>query len=96
MKNLIARKKHRLTAAEFRGLADVPPELEWFANIRNAQTRRAYQNDIREFAAFIGISALEEMRLVTRVHVIAWRKSLELRELADATIRRKQSPRCPH
>jgi integrase/recombinase XerD len=24
-----------LTAAEFQGLADVPPELEWFANITN-------------------------------------------------------------
>jgi integrase/recombinase XerD len=31
-----------LTAAEFQGLADVPPELEWFANIQNAKTRRAY------------------------------------------------------
>jgi hypothetical protein len=24
-----------LTAAEFQGLADVPPELEWFANLQN-------------------------------------------------------------
>ena len=29
-----------LTAAEFQGLAEVPPELEWFANIANAKTRR--------------------------------------------------------
>lgn len=30
-----------LTAAEFLRLSDVPPEIEWFANLNNAQTRRA-------------------------------------------------------
>ena len=30
-----------LTAAEFQKLADVPPEVEWFANISNRHTRRA-------------------------------------------------------
>ena len=29
----------RLTAVEFQGLADVPPETEWFANIDSVQTR---------------------------------------------------------
>ncbi len=32
----------RLTQAEFQGLAQLPPEVTWFANIRNANTRRAY------------------------------------------------------
>jgi integrase/recombinase XerD len=32
-----------LTAAQFQGLAEVPPELEWFANIRNPRTRKTYQ-----------------------------------------------------
>ncbi|MBC6445276.1 MAG: hypothetical protein GDA50_07620 [Alphaproteobacteria bacterium GM202ARS2] len=31
----------RLTQEEFQGLADVPPEVEWFANIRNKNTKRA-------------------------------------------------------
>lgn len=31
-----------LTAAEFQDLAEVPPEVEWFANIENDNTRRAY------------------------------------------------------
>ena len=31
-----------LTDAHFQGLAEVPPELEWFANIANEKTRRAY------------------------------------------------------
>ena len=32
-----------LTQAEFHRLSDVPPELEWFANLTNPQTRRAYE-----------------------------------------------------
>ncbi len=56
MKNLIAIKKRNLTAAEFQGLAEVPPELEWFANITNEKTRRAYKTDVGEFSVFIGIS----------------------------------------
>lgn len=78
-----------LTAAEFLGLAEVPPELEWFANIRNERTRRAYQQDMRDFTAFVGIERPEEFRIVTRAHLIAWRKELERRELAPASIRRK-------
>lgn len=40
----IAPTSRLLTAAEFHQLADVPPEVEWFANISNAHTRRAYEN----------------------------------------------------
>ena len=35
-----------LTAAEFHRLADVPPEVEWFANLSDSSTRRAYENAI--------------------------------------------------
>lgn len=80
-----------LTAAEFRDLADVPPEVEWFANITNPNTRRAYQNDVRDFMKFAGIREPQEFRVVTRSHLIAWRKLLESRNLAAATIRRKLS-----
>ena len=66
-----------LTAAEFQGLAAVPPELEWFANLPNARTRRAYQQDVRDFTAFVGIVRPDEFRTVTRAHLIAWRKDLE-------------------
>ncbi len=79
----------RLTAAEFHQLAEAPPEAEWFANIDSLQTRRAYKNDIREFMAFVGIQAAGEFRVVTRSHVIAWRKDLEDRALAGSTVRRK-------
>jgi integrase/recombinase XerD len=78
-----------LTAAEFHRLADVPPEIEWFANIRNVHTRRAYQNVIGDFMRFTGILRPEEFRTVTRAHVIAWRDSLAQRERGGATVRQR-------
>jgi integrase/recombinase XerD len=78
-----------LTRKEFQALADVPPELEWFANLDNARTRRAYQIDLKDFMSFVGILHPSDFRLVTRAHLIAWRKDLEQRQLGGATIRRK-------
>ena len=78
-----------LTAAEFQRLAEVPPEIEWFANIRNRSTRRAYENAIGDFMRFIGIVRPEEFRTVTRAHVIAWRDDLARRELGGATVRHR-------
>ncbi len=66
-----------LTRREFHALADVPPELEWFANIDNARTRRAYQIDLKDFMRFVGILNPSDFRMVTRAHLIAWRKDLE-------------------
>ncbi len=80
-----------LTNEDFRRLAEVPPEVEWFANLKNPHTRRAYQNDLRGFMAFTGIKQPLEFRQITRAHVIAWRKHLETRRLSAATIRRKLS-----
>lgn len=80
-----------LSKPEFQRLAEVPPEVEWFANLKNENTRRAYRNDIGEFMRFVGIERPEEFRGVARAHVIAWRKALEQRKLAPATVRRKLS-----
>jgi len=80
-----------LTRAEFQRLSEVPPEAEWFANIQNKHTRRAYRNDVGQFMAFVGIEQPEEFRTVTRAHIIAWRKDLEGKALAPASIRRKLS-----
>src|SRR5882724_6562925 len=88
--NAIVKAENRgLTAAEFYKLADVPPEIEWFANLRNPNTRTAYENDLREFQRFVGILRPEEFRSVTRAHVIAWRKDLERRACAPTTVQRK-------
>ena len=85
----LAADCRRLTAAQFQGLGEVPPEAEWFANLDNPRTRRAYAGDIREFMTFVGINHPEEFRVVTRSHVIAWRKDLEERALAGSSVRRK-------
>lgn len=81
--------ERRLTAMQFQILAEVPAAVEWFANIDNLRTRRAYQGDLEDFCSFVGLSAAEEFRTVTRAHVLAWRAQLEQRGLAGATIRRK-------
>lgn len=48
--------ERRLTALEFQELASVPAAVEWFANIRNPRTRRAYQADLREFCSFVDLA----------------------------------------
>ncbi len=78
-----------LSAAEFQGLAAMPPEFEWFASIESPNTRRAYQQDIQDFMGFAGIATPEVFRTVNRAHVLAWRKVLEARGLSGATVRRK-------
>ena len=86
-----------LTAAEFQKLADVPPEVEWFANLTNAHTRRAYESAVTDFMRFAGIARPEEFRTVTRAHVIAWRDDLKTRVTrrgepwSDASIRHRLS-----
>lgn len=67
-------------------LPDFQMAAEWFANLDNPRTRRAYQGDIADFCAFVGIHASDQFRNVTRAHVLT---RLEQRGLSGATIRRK-------
>ena len=89
MSQLMQSEQRVLTSPEFHQLALVPPEAQWFANLDSAQTRRAYQSDLKAFMAFTGIVQPEEFRAVTRGHVLAWRADLENQGLAGSTIRRK-------
>ena len=42
MTNLVpVKKRASLTRTQFEDLAEVPPEEEWLANIKNDKTRRA-------------------------------------------------------
>lgn len=68
---IIRKTKTALTPAVYQKLAQMPPELEWFTNIDNPKTRRAYKFDIEDFTSFIGIRSPEAMRTVTRAHVLA-------------------------
>jgi integrase/recombinase XerD len=85
----IAPTERLLTAEQFHRLSEVPPEVEWFANLRNGSTRRAYENAVRDFMRLTGISRVEEFRTVTRAHVIAWRDDLAHRDLGGATLRHR-------
>lgn len=67
----------------------MPPEVEWFANLNNKATRRAYENALADFMRFTGIKQAEEFREVTRAHVIAWRDDLLQRTLSGMTIRHR-------
>lgn len=78
-----------LTNANFARLADVPPEVEWFANLDNLQTRRAYQNALQDFMGFTGINQPAEFCVVTRAHMIAWRDELVNRSLSGMTVRHR-------
>jgi site-specific recombinase XerD len=91
MSELVTLYKGSLTPAQVAHLADVPPELEWLANITNEKTRRAYKIDVSEFPRFLRLTKPEELRTVTRAHVIAWRSDLEGARLSPASIRRKLS-----
>lgn len=86
-----AGKERLLSKLEFQRLSEVPPEAEWFANLTNENTKRAYRNDVTSFMRFVGIEHPQDFRTVTRAHVIAWRRALEKRKLAPATVRRKLS-----
>ena len=85
----IVPKNRLLTSAAFHQLAAVPPEVEWFANIRNPSTRRAYEQAISDFMRFTGIGKPEEFRTVSRAHVIAWRDELTQRNLGGSTVRHR-------
>jgi integrase/recombinase XerD len=76
----------KLTDKQFLALAEVPAEVEWFANLKNPNTRRAYQTDVKEFMAFVGITQPKEFRTVTRAHIIAWRDEVERREYLKRSI----------
>ena len=47
----------RLTASQFQTFAAILPELEWFANLANPNTRRAYRQDIQDFIPLRACSA---------------------------------------
>ena len=40
-----------LTAVEYQRLADVTPEIEWFANLGNQATRRVYENALKDLCS---------------------------------------------
>jgi hypothetical protein len=44
-----------LTAAQYQRLADVPPEIEWFAHLNNKSTGLAFENALQDCVRFTRI-----------------------------------------
>lgn len=74
--SLANRPGRNLSARQFAQLASIPPEAEWLLNITNEQTRRAYKKHVADFVAFSRLKNFNELRTITRAHVIAWRERL--------------------
>ena len=55
----LTARTRRLTAIEFQRLGDVPPEAEWFKNIRNSSTKRAYENAIKDYSSAISLNPFD-------------------------------------
>ena len=72
-------------------LEQVPPETEWFTNLTNPNTKRAYKAHVRDFMSHHGINNSEDLRRIQRAHVIHWRNDLVKRPLSPASIRLKLS-----
>jgi hypothetical protein len=51
-----------LSAEAFKRLPEVPPEVEWFADIQNANTRDAYRRDVAQFMQFLGVKSPAQSR----------------------------------
>ena len=83
--------KQTLTPASTAISPMCPPNSNGSPTSPIAKTRRAYKIDVAEFIAFTGLQESGELRTVARAHVIAWRKDMESRKLAPASIRRKLS-----
>lgn len=70
-------------------LAAIPEEQLWLEGHRSQATRRAYRNDVDAFMRFFGIQTTDELRLVQRASVIAYRRHLDASGFKAATINRK-------
>ncbi len=59
---LLPAGERQLNTVEFQQLAGV----EWFADIDNPRTRRAYQIDLEDFCSFVGLTGVDISVLVHR------------------------------
>ena len=60
-----------------------------FANLTNANTRRAYRQDVEDFMGSAGLRRPEAFCEMRRAHVIPWHAQLVSQSLAHDTVRRK-------
>jgi integrase/recombinase XerD len=81
-------ERHQLATLD--QLAAIPEEEVWLAKQKSAETRRAYQLDVRHFMAAFDITRVEQLRTVDHRAVIAWeRMQREQEGAAPSTVRRR-------
>jgi integrase/recombinase XerD len=69
-------------------LAAIPEEEIWLAKQKSAETRRAYQLDVRHFMRALAITGTGQLRQVDHRAVIAWERMQREQEGAkSSTIR---------
>lgn len=64
-------------------------EHDWFMQIHNPETRRAYAGDVNAFMQFMQISDPTALRTVKQHDIVQWRHFMEDQKLSPPTIRRK-------
>ena len=73
-------------------VALVPEEKVWLASLKSRRTRRAYENDVRQFIATVGIESPDELYRADHKAVTLWQRDMREEETLEATtIRRRLS-----
>jgi hypothetical protein len=94
-----ARVSRMVTAAEFQKLADVPPEVEWFANLTNVHTL-TYENAVKDFMRFgahalratAATNALDHQADIAKVQEWLGHANIATTRIYDHRTRPKDSP----
>ncbi len=58
------------------GLVALPQESLWLANFTSKRTQKTYSFAVREFLEFHQIQNIDQLRIVTAAHLIAWRDQM--------------------
>ena len=85
----VASEVSVLTSAQYHQLSEVPAAIEWFANIDNPQTRRAYRNALEDFMKFTGIERPDEFReilILRHLEGLSYREIADVAQLAPGTV----------
>lgn len=68
---LDSTRGRRYESARHPGQRRLTAVVEWFANLDNPRTGRAYQNDLEDSCSFVGLTTADEFRALTHAHVLA-------------------------
>jgi len=64
----VARQREAFDRRGISGLADVPADMKWFANLSNAATCLAYQTALLDFTRFTGCRPSPRCSITSSAH----------------------------